>query len=93
MKVSEITTSDLVNYLKVEESEATGLKVFLDSAKSYIKSYTGLDDTEIDTHHDIVPVVFVLVSDMYENREYMVQNDKVNKLVQSTLDMYCINLL
>lgn len=93
MKVSEITTSDLVNYLKVEESEVTDLQVFLDSAKAYMKSYTGLDDTEIDTHPDLVPVVFVLVSDMYENREYMVQSDKVNKLVQSTLNMYSINLL
>lgn len=93
MKVSEVTTSDLVNYLKTDQSEADGLQVFLDSAKAYIGSYTGLDEEEIDTHPDLVPVVFVLVSDMYENREYMVQNDKVNKFVQAALNMYSTNLL
>lgn len=93
MKVSEITTSDLANYLKIDQSEASGLQVFLDSAKAYIKSYTGLDDTEVDTHPDLVPVVFILVVDAYDNREYAVNNSNVNKVVQSTLNMYSTNLL
>lgn len=93
MKVSEITTSDLANYIKVDQSEETGLQVFLDSAKAYIKSYTGLNDEEVDTHPDLVPVVFILVADAYDNREYTVKNSNVNKVVQSTLDMYSTNLL
>ncbi|MBE6021674.1 MAG: phage gp6-like head-tail connector protein [Cellulosilyticum sp.] len=93
MKVSDITTSDLADYLKIDQSEAPNLQVFLDSAKAYIKSYTGLDDEAVDSHPDLVPVIYVLVVDAYDNREYTVKNGNVNKVVQSTLNMYSTNLL
>lgn len=93
MKVSEITTNDVAEYLRVETSEAASLQPLLDSAKAYIKSYTGLDDEAVDKHPDLVPVVFVLVADYYDNREYTSKSNNVNKVVKSTLDMYCTNLL
>ncbi|MGL5328165.1 MAG: head-tail connector protein [Peptostreptococcaceae bacterium] len=92
MKVSEITAKELQDYLSLDESEPI-LTVLLQSAKAYIKSYTGLTDAEVDTHEDLVPVIYVLVADGYENREYSVKNDKVNRMTQSTLDLYCKNLL
>lgn len=91
MKVSEIKVDDLKNYLRTDDS--TQLEIFLSAAKSFVRGYTGLDDSGVDSHDDLVPVIFVLVSDMYENREYMVQKDKVNRMVQYTLDMYSTNLL
>lgn len=91
MKVSEITNAALVDYVRVDTTE--DLTMFLSGAKAFIRSYTGMTDEEIDTHEDITPVCFVLVADMYDNRQYTVQNDKVNKVVEITLNMYCKNLL
>lgn len=91
MKVSEITNASLTNYVRVDETE--DLTMFLSGAKAFIRSYTGMTDEEIDTHEDITPVCFVLVSDMYDNRQYTVQSNNVNKVVEITLNMYCKNLL
>jgi hypothetical protein len=91
MKVSEITNINLTEYVRTDETE--DLSMFFSAAKAYVRSYTGMDDTEIDTHEDITPVVFILVSDMYDNRSYTVQNDKVNVVAKTILDMYCKNLL
>ena len=92
MKVSDIRITDLTEYLRLDTCDPK-LSVYLSSAKAYIRSYTGMTDIEMDKHEDLVPVIYVLVTHYYENRDYTVQNDKVNKVVQSTLDMYCKNLL
>ena len=47
MKVSEITTTLLANYLRLDGPDATTLAeltVLLDVAKNYIKAYTGIKD-------------------------------------------------
>lgn len=49
MRLSEVTVTDLANYLK-EESANSEITAFLAAAISYIKSYTGLDfssETEV----------------------------------------------
>ena len=91
MKVSEITENDVAEYLRT--SDTTQLKIMLDSAKSYVRSYTGLTDDEIDKHEDITHAIFVLVSDMYDNRAIEVKSDKANMVVSTILNMYCANLL
>ena len=91
MKVSEITTNDLKEYLRLDNDSQ--LDIMLASAKAYVKSYTGLTDDEIGAHEDISHAIFVLVSDMYDNREIAVKNENVNVVVKSILDMYCTNLL
>lgn len=91
MKVSEITVNDVAEYLRT--SDTTQLQIMLDSAKAYVKSYTGLEDEEIDKHEDISHAIFVLVSDMYDNRSIEVKNDKANIVVSTILNMYCANLL
>ena len=50
MKVSEITTTLLANYLRLDGPDATTLgelTVLLDIAKTYIKSYTGIQDISV----------------------------------------------
>ena len=91
MKVSDITIEDVAEYLRT--SDTTQLQIMLDSAKSYVKSYTGLTDEEIDSHEDISHAIFVLVSDMYDNRSIEVKSDKANIVVSTILNMYCANLL
>lgn len=91
MRVSEITNKDLLEYLRIDEEE--NLQIYLEAAKGFIKDYTALTDEELDQRHSIVPLVYVLVAEYYENRQYTVSNDKVNAVISSTLDMYRKNLL
>lgn len=91
MKVSEISLTDLANYLRIEEE--TELQVMLDSAKAFIKSYTGLTNEEIDEHEDFVIVVYILVQDMYDNRVLYIDRGNLNKTVSTILDMHSVNLI
>ena len=96
MKISEITVEDLRNYVREDnddEATMTSFSMMLNATKAYIKSYTGLSDEQLDENEDLTIVVFVLVSDMYDNRTYSVQNDKVNKVVSTILNMHSRNLL
>ena len=161
MKVSEITTSTVANYLRLDDATDTLLTPILSVAKSYISSYTGIHDEKIvdtfygngedvfiaskhpfiastlivkidgvaktittdytvdaingtitflstpyenceielsysiglDAYDEFFIVVLILCQDMYDNRTYVVDNDKVNVVVKSILDMHCTNLL
>ena len=91
-KVSDITYLDVGDYIRVD-GEQNALETLLNVAKEYIKSYTGLDDTEIDEHADFVIVVLILCQDMYDNRTMYVDKDNVNKVVDTILGMHSVNLL
>lgn len=96
MKISEITIQDLMNYAREDNNEAEVIKTFeaiLIACKSYIKGYTGLTDAQMDTKEDLTIALQVLANDMYDNRAMTVQNDKVNTVIKSILDMHSINLL
>lgn len=96
MLVSAVTVNDIKNYMRVDSDftdDDSIINTILSSAKAYIKGYTGLDDATIDTFEDITIALFVLCSEMYSNRQFTVQNDKLNPIVSSILDMHCINLL
>lgn len=96
MIVSVVTVNDIKNYMRIDSDftlDDALITSILSSAKAFIKSYTGLDDTGIDANEDLVIALFVLCNDMYNIRQFTVQNDKLNPIVSSILDMHCINLL
>lgn len=96
MKINDVTVQDLLIYLRednTDESTISMVNMMLNAAKFYIKSYTGLTVEEVDEKEDLTIALFVLVTDMYDNRVYTVQNDKVNKVVSSILNMHSRNLL
>ena len=94
MKVSEITPMDVIQYARMEESQTDiSPKMLLSAAKAYVKSYTGLTDEKIDTHEEISIAVLALCSDMYDNRQMVAENDKINRVLSSILDMHSINLI
>lgn len=95
MRVSEVKTSDVASYLRLETGEYidTEIQTLIDISKAFIKSYTGLDDLEVDTHEDFVIVVYVLCQDMYDNRSLYVDKTNLNKVVDTILGMYSVNLL
>lgn len=107
MKVSEITTSTLTEYIRIDsptESDMTLLDAILIAAKEYVKNETGLPLTvkadaegntpdNIDAHEDITIAVLVLCQDMWDNRSMYVEKDNANKVVSTILGMHCRNLI
>lgn len=98
MKVSEITFSDICRQIREEEAYVTEesrkhLSILQKAAVDYVKGYTGLDEAAIDTHEDITIAVLILISDMYDNRQMTVDKNNVNRVVDTILGMYCVNLL
>lgn len=98
MKVSEITTKELLNQIRVMEDELDpGEIIYIEALKKaaveYVKSYTGLTEEDMDCHEDITIAVLVLFSDMYDNRQMYVVKNQVNRVVDTILGMYSINLL
>lgn len=97
MKISEVTVAYLANYLRLDsptEIETAELGQMRTSAIEYIKSYTGLDDDEIDTHEDLTQALLVLVADMFDNRNLQIEKPLYNnKTVMSILNMHPTNLL
>lgn len=94
MKISEVTITDLKEYANVDHALDDKLfQMILMATKSYIKNYTGLTLEKIDEKEDLTIALMILANEMYDNRAYTVENDKANKIVNSILDMYSINLL
>lgn len=93
MKVSEVKPADLAEFLRLDECQEDEMQRILDSAKDYIREYTGLTDEEIDTHADFSTALLVLCQDMYDNRAMYVEKTNVNRVVESILNMHRVNLL
>ena len=95
MKFSEVTINDLIRYCNAYDDESTkkDLKVILEGVKSYIKSYTGLNDEEVDDIEDLTLVLLAISSDMFDHREFSIESKNVNSLYKSILDMHSMNYL
>lgn len=96
VKVSDITVTDVTDYLRIPEvtDEITSLlTTALNVAKQFVMSYTGLDAEGMDAHEDLVIVIYVLCSDMYDNRAYYVDKSNINNVVETILNLHCTNLL
>lgn len=97
MTVSEITASDVAEYLRIAEpttEDTTFLTTCIAVAKDYILKYTGIEDEEeLNEFQDMVIVIYVLCQDMYDTRAMYVDNDKLNVVVETILGMHQRNLL
>lgn len=94
MKMSEVSIVDLKNYANVTHTEDDKLfSAILIACKGYIKAYTGLSDETIDLHEDLTIALYVLASEMYDNRAYTVENDSLNPFIKNILHIHAINHL
>jgi hypothetical protein len=94
MKISEVTIQELKDYANVYQDLDNNLFTsILAACKSYIKGYTGLTSEQLDTKEDLTIALFVLSNELYDNRTFTVENDKVNTVIKSILDMHSVNLL
>lgn len=96
-KVSEITAQDVADYLRIAEltqDDENFITLTISVAIDYILKYTGIADAEtLDTYNDMVIVVFVLCQDMYDNRVMYVDNNNLNRVVETILGLHQRNLL
>lgn len=104
MKVSEITTENIITHLRlteVDDSLDEELSTFLEIAINYIENYTGIkrkseenkNQENLDTYSDFVIVVYILCQDMYDNRNMYVDGKNINNTVKTILDMHTRNNL
>lgn len=94
MALSEITRNETKQYLRVsEDDENQTIDIIMQAAKHFILSYTGLTESEADSHSDFSIAFLVLCSEMYDNRQYTVSNDKLNPIVKTILGMHATNYL
>lgn len=96
-QVSSITAQDIAEYLRlvdITQDELNYITTLIGVAKDYILKYTGIADLNtLDLYNDMVIAVFVLVQDMYDNRTMYVDNDNVNRTVETILGLHQRNLL
>ena len=95
-KVSEITYNDVAEYLRLPETDTTDqgtLTELIKIAKAFIVGYTGQSEQKLDDFPDFVIVVLVLCQDMWDNRTLYVNNQNLNRVVQTILGMHSVNLL
>ena len=70
------------------------INLFVNFANNYIKDYTGLTFEQIEEKKESLKVaLFLIVSDLYDNRGQQNLQYKRNMMLSSILDMYCINYL
>jgi hypothetical protein len=95
-KVSDITTTDLAEYIRLADPSQTDLDTLgtlLAVAKEYVCQYTGRALIDLNDYNDIVIAVLVLVQDMWDNRTLYVDSSNANKVVESILGLHSVNLL
>ena len=94
MKISEITLKDIKDYLHVyHDEDDTLISAILTASRSFVKNYTGLTNESLDSKDDLSMAVFILSSELYDNRAYTVENNNVNPVIEAILGMHSVNLL
>lgn len=98
MKISEVDEMILAEYARLDDPsdiELNELKRMRESAVAMITAYTGLKEEELDEHADITQALFVLVMDMFDNRNLMIdyKSTNMNPAVKTILNLHSVNLL
>lgn len=95
-KVSDLTVSDLTEYLRIVEvdpQETSFLNTVLEAAKNYAVSETGLGLSVLDNYPEITLAVLAIAQDLYDNRSVYVDKSNVSETISTILGLHRINLL
>lgn len=95
MKINDVTVNDLKDYLNImHDEDDTLIRSILYGTRAYIKNYTGLSTENMDKYDELSITLFVIASEMYDNRLMTVDKiSKVNPLVENMLNLHSVNLL
>ena len=95
-RISEITTDDLVDYLRLPDVDSAQLQLLTTikaAAVNYIVGVTNLSLEQLDNYPDLTLALYALVQDMYDNRAIYVEKANISDTVSTILNMYRTNLL
>lgn len=85
---------ELKEFLNIFHDDDILINSFVNFANNYIKDYTGLTLEQIQEKRESFKVaLFLIVSDLYDNRGQQNLQCKANLMLTSILDMYSVNYL
>lgn len=93
MKISEVAVQHVTDFIRIAEENGQEIAAIMAAGRSFIRSYTGLTDEAADGYEDLAFAFLVLCAEMYDNRAFTVQEDRLNPFVKAVLDMHAINYL
>ncbi|MBR5306075.1 MAG: phage gp6-like head-tail connector protein [Oscillospiraceae bacterium] len=95
MKISEVTSAYILGFIRAENDEQArkDLRLIMPAAKSYLRSYTKLNDQELDRHDDITLAYIALCQHMYDNRTFAVDCKEANRVIESIIGLHDCNLV
>lgn len=93
MKMSEVSVSDLMEYLR-EDVESSLLSTVLSAGKQYVQNYTGRTAEELDEIEDVTVALLAVCADMYDKRGVLSSvNLTENQLISGILDSHRVNFV
>ena len=96
MKISEVTTDIVKEYINALEEKDTVINMLISSSKQYILQYTGIKEEKLNEYEDLTMVLLILCSDFYDKRQFMLDSNSgvpINAIVESILNMHAFNLV
>ena len=92
MKISAVGVREIAAHVRAPEDDPM-LQIYWAAAVNSILGYTGLDEAQADEYADLTVAALVITSEMYDNRQMQVENDKVSRVVESFIGLHDRNLL
>ena len=87
MKFSEIDFDFVSKYLVgITDEDEFEVEVYMEAAKSFVRTYTGLTEEELDENQYFVMPTLMLISHFYENKT--IETDrKINVVFKNILNL------
>lgn len=87
MKFSEIDFDFVSKYLVgITDEDEFEVEVYMEAAKSFVRTYTGLTEEELDENQYFVMPTLMLISHFYENKTVELQG-KNTRIYDSILNL------
>lgn len=87
MKFSEIDFDFVSKYLVgITDEDEFEIEVYIEAAKSFVRTYTGLTEEELDENQYFVMPTLMLISHFYENKTVELQG-KNTRIYDSILNL------
>lgn len=96
MKISEVTTAVVKDYINAPYETEQVINMLVTAAKSYILQQTGINKDKLDEYEDLTIVLLILCADFYDQRQFIMDSNNgvpTNVIVESILGQYSFNLV
>ena len=94
MKLSAVSLDNVRDFCGISSDTPDDIvQIFVDGAKHFVLSQTGLDEVAADDHDDLTLAFMTLVNEMYTNRTYTADVQNVNLFASDIIGQHRTNLL